>query len=77
MLCSLHELHPIDLAELTMESHHRGRVLLAKITQILETTKTTTTAQIEDPKGEVECLKVTFVGMNNPDDGHSWPILGR
>lgn len=76
MLQALHELEPITMAELVLESHHRGRVLFAKITEVLQTSKTVSTAAIEDSKEDVECLKVTFAGMNNPGLGHSWPETG-
>jgi hypothetical protein len=71
----LADLEPVLFSELAYNSHHRGRVLLAKLIGILAITRTDTFAAIEDVSGDIEYLRVPFVCMNRKL-GHDWPQLG-
>jgi tetratricopeptide (TPR) repeat protein len=71
----LTELKPVLMSELGLNTHHRGRVLLAKLVGVVDTTWTNTLATIEDLSGDVELLKLHFVCMDK-QPGNSWPKVG-
>lgn len=71
----LAELKPILLSELGLNTHHRGRVLLAKLISIVDVTWKNTLAAIEDVSGDVELLDLHLVCMNK-QAGKIWPKLG-
>jgi tetratricopeptide (TPR) repeat protein len=72
---NLAALEPVFLSELTMNSHHCGRVLLAKLVGVGDITQRNTYAAIEDTNGDIEYLHVHFVCMNTKT-GYAWPKLG-
>jgi tetratricopeptide (TPR) repeat protein len=72
---SLATLEPILLSELVMNSHHRGRVLLAKLVGINDKSATDITAGTEDISGDVEILNITYACMHHKA-GHTWPNFG-
>jgi tetratricopeptide (TPR) repeat protein len=72
---SLGALEPVLLSELTMRTHHRGRVLNAKLVGVGGMTQRDAYAAIEDTSGDIEYLHVQFVCMNKKD-GYPWPKLG-
>jgi len=71
----LADLKPVLLSELTLNSHHRGKVLLTKLIGIVDMTWKNSLAAIEDVSGDVEFLDLHFVCMNKKP-APTWPKLG-
>ena len=71
---ALPDLELVFLSNLRLNSHHRGRVLLAKLVDIVDVTWKNMLAAIEDVKGDVVFLDLYFVCMNK-DAGKTWPRL--
>lgn len=71
----LAELKPLLLSELSLTSHHRGRVLLSRLKGIIDMTSKNTLVAIEDISGDVELLDLHFV-CTNKDKARTWRKLG-
>jgi hypothetical protein len=60
----LADLKPMLISELTGNTHHRGRLLLAKLVGVSRMGRKDTIAATEDVSGDFEYLYVHFVCMN-------------
>jgi hypothetical protein len=73
---SIDELEPVTFSDLVMDSHHRGKFLLALLVGDIGSGRTNAFACIADTTIEWERLKLPFVCMNL-DVGHRWPQIGH
>jgi tetratricopeptide (TPR) repeat protein len=69
------ELEHVLLSELTLNSHHRGKILLGKLVGVVDVTWKNILAVIEDTSGDVEFLDLHFMCMKEKT-AHTWPKLG-
>lgn len=71
---TLRDLEPILLADLTINHHYRGSLLLVKLVSTVEAGRTITIANIEDTSGDTALLIVNLAFMDTSSRG---PRVGR
>lgn len=71
----LRDLTPILFADLIINHHHRGRLLLVKLISTADASRTTTIVNVEDTSGNIELLSVNLAFMDMKF-AHDWPKPG-
>lgn len=71
----LRDLEPIVLADLGLNHHHRGQLLLLKLGGVVEASRTIKVVNVEDINGKIELLSVNLAFMDT-SFAHNWPTVG-
>lgn len=74
--CSIDQLEPVTLSNLVMTSHHRGKVVFAKMIGIPNVGRTAVSASIEGINGDIGNLFINFAATS-PWPNHELPAVGE
>ena len=74
--CSLRNLESTTFTQLSVNHHHRGKFLLAKLADVVKVHGTTTTAHIEDINGDSERLTIGSACAYTVDE-QTWSEAGQ